>query len=465
MIREYYGLKGVLTIGVGSGMLNLFVNPEFSGAIAVSGFVSGVDEAYFSLSSGSYTEVVKVIGIAGDVLIVDRAQVGTVAQAFPAGAAIEYVVTSAAIIEQIGAISTDVNITGSGTATVTEGTTNNFNIDVPLITLEGEGRISVLGSYPDYKIAYTPPETDCCGENGESSGDAIVSLQGEGIAVAYTNGSVGIVRVPPPVFTAGPNISIVGSWPNYTIGATAGSGSVTSVTAGSGLSLTGTATVNPTLSIANTGVVAGVYGGVNINSRGQIAAVPATFNPVSIITAGGSGYINISRVGDAVTVDVDEGAIGAKGVVEFADHTDPFDGLIDDQAATPAYINMALQTLVLPTVAGTSSFTSEADSAYTNTISGSATPISLDAGEKAIVVAQVTMLDGTGPATPVPFGLAVFTASAVKLKGNKTVTQCQQGLSFVVEGPLTTSISIATTAIPAGASVVSYSLGVVTTSG
>lgn len=458
MIREYYGLKGVLTVGVGSGMLNLFVNPEFSGAIAVSGFVSGVDEAYFSVTSGGYTEVVKVIGIAGDVLIVDRAQVGTVAQAFPQGATIEYVVTSAAIIEQIGAISTDVNLTGSGAVTVTEGATNNFNVDVPIITLTGEGRISVLGSYPDFKLAYTPPESDCCGENGDSSGDAIVSLQGEGIAVAFTTGDVGIVRVTPPVFTAGPNISIVGSWPNYTISATAGSGSVTSVTAGSGLTLTGTATVNPTLSITNTGVVAGVYGGVNINSRGQIAAVPATFNPVSIINAGAPGYINVSRVGDAVTVGVDEGAIGAKGVVEFADHTDPFDPLIDNQAATPAYINMALQSLVLPSMDGASSFTAESDATYTNTISGSATPISLLAGEKALVTAEVTMLDGTTPTNAVAFALGVFTAAAVKLKGNKTVNQCQQSMTFIVEGPIATSLSIATSAIPAGASVVSYSL-------
>lgn len=461
-IREYYGLKGTLTVGIGSTMQQLFLSPEITGAIAASGFVNGVDETYFSLSAGSYLEVVKITEVVGDMALCQRAQVGTLPNAFPMGTAVEFVVTSAAIIAQIGAISTDVNILGLGVAQVEEPSTNNFTILVPPISLTGDERISVVGTFPDLQITYTAPDDDCCGEGSGASADGIQTLQGEGIAVAFASGGVGTVRVTPPVFTAGANISIVGSWPNYTISGTAGSGTVSSVTAGSGLTLTGSATVNPTLSITNTGVVAGVYGGVNINARGQIAAVPATFNPVSIIAAGGTGVINVARVADAVTLTVDEGAIGAKGVVEFADHTDPFDPLIVNQAVTPAYLNMALGSLVLPDINGSDSFTAESDATYTNVISGSAVAITLAAGEKALVTAEVTMLDGTTPTTPVPFALAVFNASSVKQKGNKLISQCQQSLTFVATGPISTSFTIATSAVPGTASVVSYGLSIMT---
>lgn len=458
-IREYYGVSGTLQGSISAATAVLPVSSALSGAIAAT-FVNGVDSTYFSLRTGNFYELVKVTNVAGNNLTVLRGQLGTVAQVFPIGTELKYEVTSAALLALVGVIPNTVNIQGTGLAQVSSPVLNTFDINVPAPVFLGDDRISVLGTYPNLQFTYTQEQNDCCDTETGATGQAITNVVGEGLVVAFVNGEDAIVRVTPPVFTSGANISVTGAWPNYTISATAGSGTVASVNAGAGLSLTGSPTVNPTLLIANTGVIAGTYGGVGINVRGQITVVPPTFNPVSIVVAGaGLGY---ARVGDQVTLTPVVGNIGVKGIVEFADHTDPFNPLDASTAATPAVVALALNSLVTASVAGVNSYTGESDASYTNTISGSTVPLVLASGEKALISAEVVMVDGTTPLTPVSFGIAVFSNAPAKLKSNRTINQSLQNMQFVLDGPFSGSVTILTTAIPGGSTITTYSLNVVT---
>jgi hypothetical protein len=287
-------------------------------------------------------------------------------------------------------------------------------------------------------------------------------MEGSGIATAFVSGGIGYVQVLAPAFVGAGGITVTGTWPNITFtgsGGGGGAGTVTSVAVGAGLTLTGTPSVNPTISITATGVVAGNYGGVDINARGQIVSVPATFNPVSIITAG-VGVV-LGRVADNVTISMATGAVGVKGAVELVDPTDPYNPLIDNQVLTPAALAVALSSISSASAVGANNYTGEADASYTTAIGGSALSIELAAGKKALVFAEVTMVDGTTPLTPVAFGMAIFNATPTRIKADRKITQSKQNMAFLIEGPITaTTWSIVTTAIPAGASVVSYSLAI-----
>lgn len=454
-VKNLYGLTGQLVLAINSLASIIKVDPTLAGAIAGSGFTNGVDSTYFALTANNVYEVVKVTGVNGQNLTVERG-IESTPQAFPIGSKLTFQVTAAGILETIGPITSTVQLTDSGLVTVENTSGDEWNVDVPVPAFTGTGGISILGTYPNYTFTYTP--ADCCGDETAGSGDGLTDLEGSGIAEAYASGGIGYVNVQTPVFT-GIGVSIVGTYPNYTFTVTAGggTGTVTSVTAGAGITVTGTPSVAPTVAITNTGVVAGTYGGIVINSRGQITSVPATLNPVSVIAA--TAPVTVSRLADAVTIAITDGAIDVKGAVALVDHTDPFDPLVTDKAMTPAAVATALATLGSASAAGANSYAGEADASYTNTIGGSASSISLAVGEKAIVYAEVTVLDGTTPEVPVEYGMAVFNGSGTRIKSNRSMTQSQQVISFLIEGPITaTTYAIVTTALPGGSSVISYSM-------
>lgn len=459
-VKEYYGVLGQLTSNVSTGSPLLPVNSTLSGAIAAT-FINGVDVAFFSVRTANFYELIKIIAVNGLNLTVVRAQGGTTARAFPIGAELRYETTSESVIEQIGSISTDVTVTGGGLVQVNEPAHNVFKVVVPSPAFTSDNGISIVGEYPNMHFAFTREADDCC-ETGEGSsrGEAVTTIEGEGLVTAIVNGGTAIIRVASPIFTAGPGVSIVGAWPSYNISATSGSGTVQVVGASGGLQVTGAPTVNPTLSIASSGVTAGTYGGIAINARGQITAVPSTLSPVSIVVVGaGLGY---SRVGDAVTLTPVVGSVGVKGILELADETDPFNSADNTSAASPAVVALALETLVLADVLAASSYNGEVDANYTNLISGSNVAVVLVAGQKAMVSAEVVVVDGASPLVPVAFGIAVFSTAPARINSNRKVTQSIQNMQFVITGPLTATLGIATTALPAGASATSYSLNIVT---
>jgi hypothetical protein len=455
-VKNLYGLSGQLAVAINSLAAVIRVDPTLAGAIAASGFVNGVDSTYFAITANNVYEVVKVTGVTGQDLSVVRG-VESDPQAFPVGSRLNFVVTAAGVLETIGPINSTVQLAGTGLAEVTNPSGDNWNINVDVPVFTGTGGISVLGEYPNMTFTYTPQ--DCCGDDVGGSGDGITSLTGVGIATAYNTGAAGYVNVAAPVFT-GSGVTITGTWPNYTFTVTAtGAGTVTSVAAGAGITVTGAPTVTPTVGITNTGVVAGTYGGVVINARGQITTIPAAFNPVSIVNV--TAPLTVSRPSSAetITLAINTAGIDTLGAVALVDHTDPFDPTNTTQAMTPAAVATAMATLGSASAAGNNSYSGEAAVSYTNAIGGSATAISLLSGEKAIVYAEVTVLDGAAPLTPVDYGIAVFNAGGTMIKGNRIMEQSQQVISFLIDGPVSaTTFGISTTALPGGSSLISYSM-------
>lgn len=461
MIRKYYGLQGTLVAILSSGSTVMLTNNSLSGSIAET-FVNGVDTTYLALAVNGAYEIVKVIAVSGNALSIERAQDGTEASPFPIGATIEFIMPSSAIIEEIesGDPIVDISITGQGLALVTEPTPGDFVVNVVPPNFEGDNGISIVGAWPDILITYSQQDNECCGDQDGSGGTGITSISFGGIVDGFVDGSNASISVTSPTFSSGPGIQFDGTWPNYTVSTIGGDGTVTIVNEGAGISITGAPNVNPTVNIANTGVVPGTYGDIEVNSRGQIVSLGAGFNPISSITP--TEPINAIRTGGDVAISVDAAAIGVLGVVALADETDPFNPADNVNAATPAVVAQALSALVLPQINGASAYIGEADADYVNTISGSAVAINIAAGEKAIVYAEVTMLDPALPTDPVHFGMAVFSATPTRIKANRKVNQATQNMSFTIDGPINSNLAIVTTAIPAGATVVSYSLWIIT---
>lgn len=461
-IRAYYGLSGVLTNNIDSVATALPVSQNILDSIG-PGFVDGVDFTYLSIGTGGLSEVVRVTAVVGGVLIVDRAQNGTTALPHPVGAYVEYVVTAEAIVQDIAdkALIVQPPINGGGIVSTSQSPAGTL-ITVANPNFSGQGGVYVQGAWPNITFGYNPPENECCpGDSGSGGGGGGTTFYGQGVVEVEDYGNEVYINVDSPAFSGSGGIQVTGSWPYYTIGFAGGgvpSGTVTSVAASSGLQITGNPSVNPTLSITNTGVVAGDYSGFVVNPRGQITQIPPGFAPISTVE-GTDGTITSTRTGGVVKLDVVAAAVGQPGVVALADETDPFDPADITTVATPAVVALAMESLALPELSGASSYLGESDGLYINTVTSSATAVSLLAGEKAIVYAECTVIDGT-PATAPIYGIAVFSAAPARLKSNRILPQCTQNMSFVLEGPINTSIALVTTALDAGDTLVSWSMWV-----
>lgn len=457
--KNYYGLIGKIVATVDSIGTILQVDPNT--ALRLVDFVNGADATWLMLRSGNVSEVVKVTAVNGNLLTVDRGQEYTDAEPFPAGSMLSFILTATAVMLEVGEVlPTQILIYDDDSLLrVSTPDPNTYEIWTINPNIQGIGQIDVTGAWPDIQISYTAPADACCdgggGGGGGSGGD--VQLYGDGVieVTPYGNNTWGIFA-PQVNLYSGTGINITGGYPDYTINATV-SGGVSSVAAGAGLQLTGSPTVNPTLSMANTGVTPGDYGGFVINARGQITQVPAGFNPISsIVTA---GALNDSRTGGVVNLTIDQAGVGVQGTVALADSTtfDPADSV---NAVTPAGVAHALETVVVAEVLGSAAYIGDSDSEYTNIISGATTSILLEAGERALVHAEVTILDPAALTTPVQYGIGVFSSTPARIASNRKIPQCQQSLHFIIDGPMSTALSLATTDIGA-ATMVSYSMSVI----
>lgn len=466
MIRKYHRLVGTLTAGLMADSTVATIDWVSANAIAVD-FQNGQDYAYFALYTGGAYEVIRVYGIAGNVISIVRGQDGTLPQVFPIGATFAYVVTAEGVLGEFlelggGAGSSNVSILGQGIATVVQNAPNDYTVAVLGPTFNGINGVEVTGAWPNFQIS-TANDGDCCAGNGSTTTGGVggLTLHASGILSGYYSAGDLYLGVPSPIFS-GTGINITGQWPNinFALAGAVGSGTVSSVNVGAGLTLTGSPNVNPTVSITNTGVVAGDYGDVHVNARGQIEYVAPTFNPISAVVSA-DGSIIVTRTGGTITIDMQQADIGVVGAVALADHTEDFNPTDHVHAATPAVVAKALSTFAIPEVNGASNHTSEADGDYTAAIGSSASTVVLTSGEKALVLAEVMMVNLASPATPVEFGMAIFDATPAKLRGNRKIAQSQQSMNFLLVGPINAAISIVTTAVPSGAAVTGYSLNVI----
>jgi len=419
---------------------------------------------YLSISdgSGAHIEEVKITGVSGNNLVMVRGASQSTPTAFAAiSSNVRNITGLDAIKDIINANATPPVTTVSGTdaASVTLSG-NNYNVDVPVPVLLGVDGIAITGAYPYWQIAFEGIGGGCCsGCGGESSGGGITSLNiTSDILQGNIVGPILSLSLQTPAFTGAGGIVVSGTYPNFTItGSASGGGTVTSVAAGTGVTVTGAPTINPTVSITNTGVAAGNYAGVIINAQGQITAVPGGWaGPISNITA--DEGITVAIAGGVAALTVADAAVGVDGIVALADSSVPLVPTDDSTAVTPKVLANALAALI-PGTQGNGTSTGEADASYVNTIGATNLVINLAGGKKLALFAECEMLDGGVPLTPVAFGVAIAAATGPVFwyKGKKA-TQSRQCICTVITGPLSDTIALVTTAVPAGSTVYSSSL-------
>lgn len=126
-----------------------------------------------ALSDGSYTyliikdlphyEVVKANGVVGYGVQIDRGHDGTIAQAFPQGSNVEFILSKSAIVDIINDEALgEINLRGEGIIDVTKTATNSYTISAPKFNIvSNSDKILVGGEFPNF-ILSTPLMTDCC---------------------------------------------------------------------------------------------------------------------------------------------------------------------------------------------------------------------------------------------------------------------------------------------------------------
>lgn len=460
----YKYLDGSLTSDISNTTTVLPIDPTTLATLQADVDFNGGEWTYLQLTNGIYYEEVKVTNASGSLLTVTRGASGSTPQTFAASNTHIHAIVGADAIKDIinaNPQPSDTTVSGGGLATVKK-TDNNYAVTVTPPTFTGSNGATVTGGWPNYTISYEGVDTGCCGCGGGSggSGDGGIdtlsinstSLQGN------ITGSTLTLTLQTIKLTAGDGVEITGSYPNFTIAATSDSGSGITVAVGTGLTLTGDPETSPTISITNTGVTAGTYAGIAINAQGQITSIPQDFAVISSVT--GTDPITASTEDNAVAISVGDADVGVKGVVSLADSSGSFDPEEDTEAVTQKMVAKALDT-VKGSLTSDGSYTGESDASYTNIITNSPISVNLLSGESVIVLAEVVMLDGTTPETPVNFACALLNGAGVKYYGNKLMTQSKQSIATVVKGPVTDTIALATTAVPTGASVVGQQLLVI----
>lgn len=320
-------------------------------AAHIDSVLGGSGWTYLALSDGTNLEMVKVVSVTGSNVDIIRGFDGTSAEAFPAGTCVRFVWGTTAIQDLVADGSFNVEITGTGLATVTETGTNEFEVHVPELNIEAGPGVNVLGAYPNFEISLVNADGNCCGCSSTGGGGE-VTLTGSGVVTVSAISGGYNIDVDQPTFTSATpaTLTIGGTWPNYTfaVSVSGGSGTVTSVTGGAGILISGTPSIAPTVSLLATGVVAGTYGGMTLNAYGQATALAAGFSPVSTITSASAGLT--SAVGPGAmerTLTLNAATTGQRGGVQLAaatavDSTNPADST---SAVVPAGLAAALAAI------------------------------------------------------------------------------------------------------------------------
>jgi len=115
------------------------------------------------IQTGYNYEIVKTVSFTGNALNVVRAQDATIAQSFPSGASVVFVLSQSAIDDIVSQQNIgQIQITGAGIVTVTEIAPNQFSISAPMINITSDSeKILVGGEFPNFVIS-SPLLSDCC---------------------------------------------------------------------------------------------------------------------------------------------------------------------------------------------------------------------------------------------------------------------------------------------------------------
>jgi hypothetical protein len=411
-----------------------------------------------ALTDGINYEIMFLTGVVAGAINVSRGEEGTTAVPLAQGASIRFIWTETSI--QAIAPGGTVTCVGADATTVTGGP--DYTISSPTYSVVAGSGISVSGG-PIFTVSSTVPSGPS-GPTGPAGPATVVTGTNLATATAITGGYN--VDVASPVFVSGSGISVTGTWPNITITNTqtpGGTGTVTNLVAGTGIAISGaTPTINPTISLTPTGVGAGTYGGVTLNASGQITAISSGF--VTNISTSTTGITVSTPAVGTYEIDANSATTAAQGLVQLAPATSAGSNnpANSTQAVSPAGVSAVLSALTLNpasfAVAGTQSALSSAS--YTTIVSGFNIAINVASGKSALVDLYVEVYDASNPTVVQNFGVGLFNGTTL-LAGVGNMPACHRSLKYLVTGPLTATLTVATTALTGTEAVTNYYASVV----
>lgn len=112
------------------------------------------DWIYASVSDGISYEVVRITGVSGRTISLDRNVEGTGAWAFNSNAKLLYILGTAAVDDVVADVLTSqLNVTGTGAAVVSQTDQFEWNVHVPRISITSDDpEIVVADLYPNFFI-------------------------------------------------------------------------------------------------------------------------------------------------------------------------------------------------------------------------------------------------------------------------------------------------------------------------
>ena len=234
----------------------------------------------------SYTaDITQVLSISGNVLTVGP-------------------VSNSVTIPSSGA-PTPVNLARGGAVTTTTLGVNSYSVSVPITSITSAGTASVFGSYPSFTIA-TPPTT---------ASSPQTSLTGIGaLTVTPIGTNTFDLAVPITTISAGSGITVNGSYPSFTVGATSQSVSVVANTL-AGLAQVSGAYPNYTVTVAPNFNYSSTTGSLVVSNPGYPALSYSTYVTPSLSFNSGTGLLSSGPVSNSVTIPVAiTPSISGKGV-------------------------------------------------------------------------------------------------------------------------------------------------------
>lgn len=415
------------------------------------------DFTVFAINAGTKFEYVQCTGVSGGQAVITRGTEGTTAQAWAAGSTVRFLWTSVGILGLTnGGLGVPINLTGSNAANVTGGPIN-YNVDVPFVSLAAGSGIAIGGAFPNFTVTNTDP--------GGVVSPTIVTGTGV-VNVTPIMGGYN-VNVPTTTIVAGAGIAIGGAFPNFTVTNTnppGGTGTVTSVTSGTGITVTGIPSVTPIVSITNTGVAPGVYGGITVNAQGQITAISASL--ITSIVSGTPSFVVSGPIAGVVTLTQNSATTASEGIVQLAVPTNAGSNnpLDSTSAVTPAGVAAVLAAYTASqtqtTLFGTGNLVPLPPASYPNQIAGISYPLSIQAGQIALITAYVEVYDTVTPTNVSNFAIALFNGLTL-IDGNSVLPGNTRTIYRQITGPFTGVINLNHTNLAATEVLGSYYLNVI----
>jgi hypothetical protein len=162
------GVIGVLQSSAPGSALTLTIDGAYAAYLA--GLLTGTTWTYAKTRVGNSVEVMKITGISGQVITVTRAEDNTEPLGLAVGAQLEFIMGASAVADLItaAALAPALVLTGSGAVTVTENSTNNFTVGVPIsaVTSNNASLLVTSAGPGQFDLAVNTSTIGCCTSGG-----------------------------------------------------------------------------------------------------------------------------------------------------------------------------------------------------------------------------------------------------------------------------------------------------------